>query len=86
MDDESAKDVAGVTSEVPAAKPAVEQPAERPRGAPSGRPPGFLETLLADIEWSGGPVNVADDTDPEEWRNGRFEVGRLLQASQQLVL
>lgn len=40
--------------------------------------PSLLETLLADIEWTGGPVDVADDTDPEGWRAQGLEPARLL--------
>jgi serine O-acetyltransferase len=40
--------------------------------------PGLIETLLADIEWTGGPVDVADDTDPEGWRAKGLDPRRLL--------
>lgn len=33
-----------------------------------GEGAGFLETLLADVEWSGGPLAIEDDKDPEGWR------------------
>ena len=46
--------------------------------------PGLWETLLADIEWSGGPVEVADDSDPEGWRASGLELGRLLSCSTKL--
>jgi serine O-acetyltransferase len=38
---------------------------------------GLLETVLADIEWSGGPVEVADDMDPDGWRASGLELRRL---------
>ena len=43
----------------------------------SGPPPGFLDTLMSDIEWSGGPVDVDDDTDPEGWKSKGFDPKRL---------
>ncbi len=42
-----------------------------------GKRPGFWETLLADIEWSGGPVEVADDSDRSAWRAKGLELSRL---------
>ena len=39
--------------------------------------PGFWETLLADVEWSGGPVEVADESDPEGWRPSGLELRRV---------
>lgn len=44
--------------------------------------PALLETLLADIEWSGGPVEVDDDTDQGEWRSRPFERWRLVNCLQ----
>ena len=38
---------------------------------------GFWETIRADIEWSGGPVDVSDDTDPEGWRASGLELARI---------
>lgn len=32
---------------------------------------------MADIEWTGGPVEVADDEDPEGWRASGLELKRL---------
>lgn len=43
----------------------------------SQRRPKLWETLLADIDWTGGPVEVADDSDPEGWRTSRLELRRL---------
>ena len=60
------------------------EPKPRPRREPSGPPPGLLETLLADIEWAGGHVQVRDDTDPDEWRGARLDLRRVLHAAQQL--
>jgi serine O-acetyltransferase len=57
---------------------AEERSASRPAFREAGPEPGFVETLLADIEWSGGPVDVADDHDPEGWRSKRLEPKRLL--------
>jgi serine O-acetyltransferase len=51
---------------------------------PPGLPPGFWETLLSDIEWSGGPVDVEDDTDPEGWRANGLERERLVTCLQML--
>ena len=68
--------------------PEVEKAKEKPgeeRGAElawKGPRPGFLETLLADIEWSGGPVQVEDDSDPEGWRPKRLEPRRLVNCLQ----
>jgi serine O-acetyltransferase len=42
-----------------------------------GPPPGLLDTLLSDIEWSGGPVEVADDKDPQGWRAKGLDPKRL---------
>jgi serine O-acetyltransferase len=39
--------------------------------------PGLIETLLADVEWTGGPVDVGDDTDPEGWRARGLDPARL---------
>ena len=39
--------------------------------------PGFWETILADIEWSGGPVDVDDPDDPEAWKTRKLELSRL---------
>jgi len=44
--------------------------------------PGFWSTLLSDVEWSGGPVEVEDDTSPEGWRSRRFEPWRLVNCLQ----
>jgi serine O-acetyltransferase len=43
----------------------------------SKKRPGLIDTLLADIEWTGGPVSVDDDSDPEGWRAQGLELGRL---------
>lgn len=42
-----------------------------------GRAPGLLETLRADVAWSGGPVAVEDDRDAEGWRVPRVELSAL---------
>jgi serine O-acetyltransferase len=49
-----------------------------PMSSKEKRTPGLVETLLADIEWTGGPVEVADDRDPEGWRAEGLELARLL--------
>lgn len=46
--------------------------------------PGLLETLLADIEWTGGPVEVSDDTDSEGWRAQGLELRRLAACASRL--
>lgn len=40
--------------------------------------PGFWETLLADIEWSAGPVEHADPADPDGWRSSGFDPKKLI--------
>jgi serine O-acetyltransferase len=50
--------------------------------APAGPPPTFWETLLADIEWSGGPVDVDDDQNVDEWKGRKLELGRLVNCLQ----
>lgn len=44
--------------------------------------PTFLETVLADIQWSGGPVEVADDTDQDGWKPRSFDRWRLVNCLQ----
>lgn len=56
----------------------------RPKRQPVGPPPTFVETILADIEWSGGHVDVPDDTDPDGWRGRKLELKSLVHAAQQL--
>lgn len=47
-----------------------------------GPEPGFWETLKSDIEWSGGPVDVPDDKDPEGWRPRNIDPKRVVNCLQ----
>ena len=62
-----------------------QQRAATGRSAPSGGPQaGFWETLKADIEWSGGPVDVDDDQDDTGWRRAKLERWRVTNCLQLL--
>lgn len=41
-------------------------------------PPEFWDTILCDIEWSGGPIDVVDDHDPNGWKAKGLEKARLI--------
>lgn len=40
-------------------------------------PPDFWDTILCDIEWSGGPVDVDDDQYPTRWKAKGLDKKRL---------
>lgn len=46
--------------------------------------PRFWDTLLCDIEWSGGPVDVDDDKDPEGWKAKGLDTKRFVNCLQNL--
>lgn len=55
----------------------VEENLKEEEAQVSWEEPSFLDTLLCDIEWSGGPVDVDDDADPEGWKAKGLDPKRL---------